>query len=563
MQTQLLAWNFEGKQRSTSSTSLHRKIDWTGAFWVASGVPALVLFSMGAVAATVGRPAWFVWTASIIIGFIQSLIYAEMAGLFPNKAGGASVYGALAWVRYSKLVAPVSVWCHWLAWSPVLAIGSGLLAGYVLSALFPPDSWMNTWQWTLLDLNGLKSGLTLRVNATFLLGASILVSSFAIQHGGILRSARATMALAALGLLPLVVLALIPLFKQGLNLDHFLPFVPMMRDADGFVSDGHWNMAGWTVLAGGLFVAAWSTYSMETAVSYTREFEDPQRDTFKAALYIGLLCLFVFVMLPIAFQSYLELADIKQLSEADHGATFMAVNHRSFLAPEIYNGTGVPVVLTAMVAGGVWVQRIILLLLALTLSLTIMTAMSGSSRTLYQASVDGWLPHYLSRVNPHGAPVGAMVTDLVFNLLLLLMSDYVFVLAASNVSYFIFNFLNLNACWIHRIDRAERNRPFKVSKPLLAIGTFLAFFNLVLMGFGADLWGPGTLLTGAVFSALIIPVFIYRHYVQDRGVFPKDAVEDMPQIAGEGAQARAGVLPYLTLACGVAVVLVCYQLAVR
>jgi hypothetical protein len=563
MQTQLFAWNFDGNQRYRSSSSLQRKIDWTGAFWVASGVPALVLFSMGAVAASVGRPAWFVWTLSIMIGFVQSLIYAEMAGLFPNKAGGASVYGALAWVRYSKLVAPVSVWCHWLAWSPVLAIGSGLLAGSALTLLFPADAWINTWQWTLVDLNALKSGLTLRVNATFLLGASILLSSFAIQHGGILRSARTTMALAALGLLPLIVIALIPLFKQGINLDHFLPFVPLAHDAKGLIADGHWDMAGWTVLAGGLFVAAWSTYSMETAVSYTREFEDPQRDTFKAALFIGLLCLFVFVMLPFAFQSYLGLGEGASYSEIELSSGLGPTNHGGLLAPEIYSGIGVPSVLTAMIGGGIWVQRVILVLLTLTLTLTIMTALSGSSRTLYQASVDGWLPHYLSRVNANGAPVGAMMTDLVFNLLLLLMSDYVFVLAASNVSYLIFNFLNLNACWIHRIDRAERIRPFKVSKTLLSVGIFLSFFNLVLMGFGADLWGPGTLLTGAVFSALIIPVFIYRHYVQDHGVFPKDAVDDMPQVAGEAEEAAAGVLPYLTLACGIAVVLVCYQLAVR
>ena len=30
--------------------------------------------------------------------------------------------------------------------------------------------------------------------------------------------------------------------------------------------------------------------------------------------------------------------------------------------------------------------------------------MAGSSRTLYQASRDGWLPRYLTHVNPHGAP---------------------------------------------------------------------------------------------------------------------------------------------------------------
>ena len=38
-----------------AALSLHRKIDWTGAFWVASGVPALVLFSIGGIAATVGK----------------------------------------------------------------------------------------------------------------------------------------------------------------------------------------------------------------------------------------------------------------------------------------------------------------------------------------------------------------------------------------------------------------------------------------------------------------------------------------------------------------------------
>ena len=57
------------------------------------------------------------------MGFVQSFTYAEIAGLFPNKSGGASIYGAAAWVRYSKLIAPLSVWCNWFAWSPVLSLG--------------------------------------------------------------------------------------------------------------------------------------------------------------------------------------------------------------------------------------------------------------------------------------------------------------------------------------------------------------------------------------------------------------------------------------------------------
>src|SRR3569623_2636311 len=73
-----------------AGSNLHRTIDWKGAFWVASGVPALVLFSIGGIAGTVGIPAYAVWIVSMLMGFIQSFTYAEIAGLFPNKSGRAT-----------------------------------------------------------------------------------------------------------------------------------------------------------------------------------------------------------------------------------------------------------------------------------------------------------------------------------------------------------------------------------------------------------------------------------------------------------------------------------------
>ena len=39
------------------SGQFHRAINWQGAFWVASGVPALVRFSIGGLAGTTGRLA--------------------------------------------------------------------------------------------------------------------------------------------------------------------------------------------------------------------------------------------------------------------------------------------------------------------------------------------------------------------------------------------------------------------------------------------------------------------------------------------------------------------------
>src|ERR1700761_1064507 len=154
---------------AAKSAGLERGIDWTGAYRGGGGVPPLVLFSIGGVAATVGKLSWVIWIASIAMGFIQSFTYAEIAGLFPNKAGGTSIYGAIAWVRYGKLVAPISVWCNWFAWSPVQATGSALAAGYILNGLYAPDAAINTWQITLLDLSFLKTGLSLRINSTFVL----------------------------------------------------------------------------------------------------------------------------------------------------------------------------------------------------------------------------------------------------------------------------------------------------------------------------------------------------------------------------------------------------------
>ncbi|HSV68707.1 MAG TPA: APC family permease [Methylibium sp.] len=552
-----------GASGESHTGSLQRRINWTGAFWVASGVPALVLFSVGAIAATVGKPAWMVWALSIAFGFIQAFTYAEIAGLFPNKTGGASVYGAVAWVRYSKTIAPLSVWCNWFAWSPVLAIGSGLAGGYILSALFPPDAAINTWQITLVDLSAIKSGLVMRINATFMVGLAVLLTVFAVQHGGILRSARTTMVLGVCSLIPLVLIALVPLVSGDIPSTHFAPFAPIARDAGGLVVDGEWNMAGITLMAGGLFIAAWSTYGFETAVCYTREFKDPKKDTFKAIFYSGLLCIVVFTLVPLAFQGHLGLGQVVTPAELDAaGNVVTPAVYGGMLAPDVYSGMGVANVMSHMVGGSAVVGNVIVVMLILAVLLSIMTSMAGSSRTLYQASVDGWLPKYLSHVNEHGAPTRAMWTDLGFNVVLLLMSDYVFVLAASNVGYIIFNFLNLQSGWIHRMDRPDWERPYRAPSVVLAIGALLGFVNLALMGMGADVYGAGTLGTGLFFALLIVPVFIYRHYVQDKGVFPTAADDNLLMQRNGGFAKRAGVLPYVALAVGVVVVYVAHRLAV-
>ncbi len=573
----------------TGSGELVRALDWKGAFWVAAGVPPLVLFSIGGIAGTTGKLAFLVWIISMIMGFLQSFTYAEMAGMFGNKAGGASVYGATAWLRYSKFIAPLSVWCNWFAWSPVLSLGCAIAAGYILNALFPlpaADSqavldWiaanaanytdttksvvdyiaanagtapadaikavaatdavsaltpaLRTWEAFNIPVPGLGG---LHFNSTFVIGAILMLIMFAIQHRGIASTASAQKVLAIVVLVPLLLVGLVPILTGAIDSANVTGLVPPTAGYSGV--DGTWSLGGWTLFLGGLYIAAWSTYGFETAVCYTRELKNPKTDTFKAIFYSGLLCCVFFFLVPFAFQGVL--------------------GHAGMLAPGIVDGTGIAEALGNMVGGNKVVVQIFVILMILALFLAIMTAMAGSSRTLYQGSKDGWLPRYLGQVNAHGAPTRAMWTDFAFNLFLLaLASDlagYFYVLAISNVGYIIFNFLNLNAGWIHRMDSGHIERPWKAPTWLIGLNTILAFVNALFLGAGAKVWGYNSALwAGLIFAALILPVFYFRHYIQDGGKFPKGALEELGLKEGDMGPKKAGMLPYLTLAAGAAVVL--------
>src|SRR5512139_2755295 len=123
---------------------MRRDVNWLLVVFIAAGSPALVMFNLGGLAAVVGTISPLVWTVSVLLGFLELFVYMEIAGLHPSKSGGTAVHGATAWVRYSKIVAPMSIFSNWLAWSPILAIGSGLAAGYLLSIFLPAGSALST-----------------------------------------------------------------------------------------------------------------------------------------------------------------------------------------------------------------------------------------------------------------------------------------------------------------------------------------------------------------------------------------------------------------------------------
>ena len=223
---------------------LHRELGWRDAFWASSGVPAGVLLTMGGIATIIGQPSWVIWIVSILMGFVQAFVYAEIAGLYPHKSGGASVYGAAAWLPYGKFIAPISVWCNWLAWSPVMALGTSLGAGYIMASLFAPDAAINTWKIDLVDLGFIRDGLHLRINLVSIIATGFLLLTFALQHHGAARAAAVQKILGIVCMAPLVLVGLVPIITGDLPSTNLFPILPMITDAAGQMSFGSWDALG-------------------------------------------------------------------------------------------------------------------------------------------------------------------------------------------------------------------------------------------------------------------------------------------------------------------------------
>ncbi len=519
---------------------LKREIGWAHAVWMATGAPALVLFSIGAIAATVGSPSWLCWVVSVLIGSVQMFTYAEVCSMFTHKSGGTAISGSMAWFNYGKVFPAASAWTYWLGWTPVIAIGTSLASGYVLTTLFPANSPVLTWNVVLLSVPFFGA---MQINSTFCLSLFLVLVCFFIQSRGMLSMARVQMVFAISSLVPLALVALVPLLTGDLPAAHFTPFVPLSHDAAGNAVNGHWDGAGWTLFGAGLFIAAWSTYGLETALVYTREFTNPKKDTVKAAIGISLVCLFFYTLVPLSFQGFLGLSGM--------------------LDPGIYSGAGVGVAMAHMVGvTGIGVDIIVVMLLA-TLLLSVMAAIAGSSRTLFQSSKDGFLPRYLSQTNKNGNPTLAMVTDLSLNIFLLSLNNDVLLLAISNVAYMTFIFMNLQSGWIHRMDRPGWTRPYKAPTWLLGAGAVCGFFDMFLIGVGANSYGSNVLTAGFIVVFLCVPFFLYRHYVQDKGRFPSDFSADIqPGSPFTAVDFKAGYLPYLAVAGAVAAVALGYHVAV-
>ncbi len=251
------------------------------------------------------------------------------------------------------------------------------------------------------------------INSTLLalvVGGFIFCSLAIINSKGLKNGATAGFILAAISLIPLLVITIAPFFTGDFQMVNIT--------SSWFPTDWSWDWQHILILLGLLAMAEWSAAAWETAAIYGPEYKKPSSDVPKALLVCGAICLVLYVLVQTS--------------------VIGALGVEGVLAEPIS-----PMLPLANMSLGPIGASISIVMLIGAMLLIIQTAFLSSARSIYSMSVEGNLPSFLSKLNSHGHPMNAMIVDALFNMFLILLGTPTSILAASAIGYICANGISL------------------------------------------------------------------------------------------------------------------------
>ncbi|MFI5025556.1 MAG: APC family permease [Solirubrobacterales bacterium] len=479
---------------------LLKAMSWWDGFVIALANPGFLIAALGFSIGALGTTGAFVlWTVSVCLGALQNNIYAELATMFPNKAGGISLFAHEAWRKYFTFVGPIATFGYWFAWSSVLAI-NGLVVGTLIQAEWFSDS---TWAEAV-------GGFDFTLPIVLGIVAIILVWSFNIF--GVRPAVWLGYVTGGLLLIPAFVLM-------------FLPYLTGDWSSD--------NMQ-WEIGAGGglglalvwLYFMGWSAYGFESVAAFAPEYHDTETDTPRALRASAAFSVVVYALLPLGVGGTMGTEAVA----AD--ATGISFYTQAF---DILVGSGLAdVMIVCLVAG---------------LLLSMNTATMDGSRALFGIARDGMTIKQLGVLNRNNVPARAMTLDALLNIFLITyFASAIEILAAGNLGYILAHVFALTGFLLLRRDRPNWPRPIRLSAIWVPIAGLLAAINMVFIIWGgfiyADDYGYGLdkTLIGLIVLGVSLVLYVFRHVVQDRTPIRfREETPTMPEgVAAEPAAAAPG-----------------------
>ena len=244
----------------------------------------------------------------------------------------------------------------------------------------------------------------------------------------------------------------------------------------------------------------WSVLAMEAAACYIGECRSPSRDAKIAMSVSGLYGFFIYVTIPLMLVAVLGRADTDPLT------AFLAYTESIFGA-------------------GGWTKWIIGIPLIVALLLSVLNAIMGCGRSLYQVAHDGLLPKVFQHTNRHGVPDVAMAFNLLASVAVVFFGSPFEIYIFSNMGYLLSVSLALIGYFLQRQNHPARVRPVRMPSFLrhiaLAIGICFLFVWIYGGYHASDIavaagkrW---LFFLGLGIILLYLPLYAYRRFVDDRG----------------------------------------------
>jgi amino acid transporter len=415
----------------------------------------------------------------------------------------------------AKHIGGISGWGYWLGWFPVAPINMLLAAGYIAVLFHVPLGR------SFLPLGSLGTPVSMGVLVITVVG---LVALFVPCYLGIRLGATFATILGVLAMVPLTLLVLLPIFK---------PSSFHWSNISGF----HYadpKTAGTIFFLSWIFVISWNAIAMEAAACYIGECRDPARDAKIALTAEGLYGVFIYIATAVVFVGVLGAS----LKSADPLTLYTS------FADHIFGSAG-------------WVKYVIGIPLIFALLLSVLNAIMGVARSLFQASEDRLLPKFFEHQNKHKVPDRAMIFNVVCSILVGLFGSPVRIYVFSNVGYIIAVAASLFGYFLMRQLQPERKSPFRMPGffrwVALACGLFLTF-DYFVGGWNSPniVVGPGTghflYIMGLIIVAMYFPLYYWRQMMDRRaGIAPSD---EMPLVIGSPGGIDLGGMAQPHLAAG-------------
>lgn len=445
---------------------------WRAALSLAMALPASGLAVIGYWAGALGG-----WAASgllvisSIIAILQNFSYAEMASMFPDKAGGIGLYANEAWKCVFRPAGALAAAGYWVGWSFGLS-ANALVIGELVGA-----------QWFSHSAFVFSAG-PIHLGIGHIIAVLAMTAVWLLNVFGIEPAVRLSYVINGLVVLVIIAVTVASLAKGRFHAENVTWSLASDSNASALVIAAVW-----------LFLMGWTVYGTEIAATFTPEYRNPRSDVPKALSSAAILSLVIFALLPIICAG--------------------TVGEKKIAADPL----GFNVTLFEQLFGAAGSVAIVVVCLSLLNLMSVCLADSG--RALYGMADSGLTIRQLGVLNRAQAPGRALTAGLVVNVVVVLcVGNLLGVVFTANLGYMITVMLALGGYLLLRKSNTAPDRAFRLPRwwnltTALLICTNMMFFAVAvthpaLTGYGG--WKEEVIAFGLL--GLALALYGYQRYAQ-------------------------------------------------